>query len=105
MTKSELAAQADVSISFLSELTNGKANPSLRILELIAEALDTPLPMLLESSDLDREALDAIMGGKMPQSLPRGFVRICAVLPEQQAYVVKKWEEIARMKLQTKPKQ
>lgn len=101
MTKSELAAKADMSVSFLSDLTTGKANPSLKIMESIGTALETPLPMLLESSDLDREALDAIAGGKMPQSLPKGFVRICAVLPEAKAYVVRKWEEEAK-KMQEK---
>lgn len=104
MTKSELAEKADMSLSFLSDLTNGKANPSLKILEQIASALDSPLPMLLESSDLDREALDAIAGGKMPQSLPKGYERICAVLPEAQAFIVKKWEEAARQKMKSKPR-
>lgn len=102
MTKSELAAKADMSVSFLSDLTTGKANPSLKIMESIGTALETPLPMLLESSDLDREALDAIAGGKMPQSLPKGFVRICAVLPEAKAYVVRKWEEEAKKTMQEK---
>lgn len=102
MTKSELAAKADMSVSFLSDLTTGKANPSLKIMESIGAALETPLPMLLESSDLDREALDAMAGGKMPQSLPKGFVRICAVLPEAKAYVVRKWEEEAKKKMQEK---
>lgn len=102
MTKSELAAKADMSVSFLSDLTTGKANPSLKIMESIGTALETPLPMLLESSGLDREALDAIAGGKMPQSLPKGFVRICAVLPEAKAYVVRKWEEEAKKKMQEK---
>lgn len=102
MTKSELAAKADMSVSFLSDLTTGKANPSLKIMESIGTALETPLPMLLESSDLDREALDAIAGGEMPQSLPKGFVRICAVLPEAKAYVVRKWEEEAKKKMQEK---
>lgn len=105
MTKSELAAKADMSVSFLSDLTTGKANPSLKIMESIGTALETPLPMLLESSDLDREALDAMAGGKMPQSLQKGFVRICAVLPEAKAYVVRKWEEEAKKKMQEKGRQ
>ncbi|MBW9760766.1 helix-turn-helix domain-containing protein, partial [Escherichia coli] len=32
MTKQELSQKAGVSISFLSDLTNGKANPSLRVM-------------------------------------------------------------------------
>ena len=43
MTKSELAEKAGVSISFFTDLTNDKANPSLRIIEAVAEALETPL--------------------------------------------------------------
>ena len=99
MTKNELAAKADISVSFLSDLTNGKANPSLKIMEAIAEALETPLPTLLESTDLDRESLDALAGGNAPRSLPEGVVRVSAVLPEHQAFIVKKWDEAARSKL------
>lgn len=102
MNKSDLAKQANVSVSFLSDLTNGKANPSLMIMERIARALETPLPTLLESSDLDRESLEAIAGEAVPQSLPKGYVRICATLPESKAFVVRKWEEEARKKLREK---
>jgi transcriptional regulator with XRE-family HTH domain len=72
MTKHELADKAHISISFLSDLTNGKANPSLKIMEAIADALDTPLPTLLEWTDLDRDSLDALAGGHAPRSLPEG---------------------------------
>jgi transcriptional regulator with XRE-family HTH domain len=99
MTKHDLSEKAGISISFLSDLTNGKANPSLKIMEAIADALETPLPMLLESTDLDRHALDAVAGGKAPRSLPQGYERVCAVLPEHQAFVVKKWGEATRHKL------
>jgi transcriptional regulator with XRE-family HTH domain len=99
MTKHELADQAHISISFLSDLSNGKANPSLKIMAAIAEALETPLPTLLEWTDLDQESLDALAGGKAPRSLPEGFERISAVLPEHQAFIVKKWDEATRRKL------
>ena len=81
MTKKELSDRSGVSISFLSDLTTGKANPSLKVMEDIAQALETPLPLLLESTDLDKEALDALAGGKAPRSLPPGFERVAAVLP------------------------
>jgi transcriptional regulator with XRE-family HTH domain len=99
MSKHELAEKTGISISFLSDLTNGKANPSLKIMEAIAEALQTPLPLLLESTDLDRELLDTIAGGKAPRSLPEGYERVSAVLPEHQAFIVKKWHEATRRKL------
>ena len=60
MAKNELSEKAGVSVSFLSDLTNGKANPSLKVMESIAEALETPLPMLLEHTDMDAEALNAL---------------------------------------------
>lgn len=102
MTKNELHERAGISISFLSDLTNGKANPSLKVMENIAEALETPLPLLLESTDLDREALDALAGGKARQSLPKGLVRIAAVVPEVHAFQIKKWEESARRRFRFK---
>ncbi len=99
-TKHELHEKAGVSISFLSDLTNGKANPSLKIMEAIADALETPLPLLLEATDLDRNALDDLAGGKAPpRTLPVGYVRVCAVLPERQAFIVLKWDEAARKKI------
>jgi len=94
MTKHELALRADISDSFLSDLTNGRANPSLRILEAIAVALETPLPLLLELTDLDKETLDELAGGKAPRSLPHGFLRISAVLTEYQAFRVRQWDHI-----------
>lgn len=102
ITKNELAERSGVSISFLSDLTTGKANPSLKVMETIAAALETPLPLLLESTDLDKESLDALAGGKMPSSLPPGFERVSVVLPEHRAFLVKKWGEEARKKLRDK---
>ena len=100
MTKDKLADLAGMSVSFLSDLTNGKANPSLKIMESIAKALDTPLPALLEMTDLDRDTLDALAGGKAPSSLPSGLVRVAAVLNEYQAFTVRQWDE-ANRKLMT----
>ena len=50
MTKNELSERSGVSISFLSDLTTGKANPSLKVMEAIANALETSLPPLLTST-------------------------------------------------------
>lgn len=99
MTKHELAEKAGISISFLSDLTNGKANPSLKIMQNIAEALETPLPYLLELTDLDEDTLlelDPGIAGK--SSLPAGFERVSVVLPTFQAYQVKQWARLARKK-------
>jgi transcriptional regulator with XRE-family HTH domain len=102
MNKLELAQRADMSPSFLSDLTNGRANPSLKIMESLARALDVPLPMLLEATDLPPECLDELAGGKSPRSLPEGFVRVCAILKEYQAFNVRQWDEANRKSLAKK---
>ena len=101
MTKNDLADKSGVSPSYLSDLTSGgtEANPSLKVMEQIADALDTPLPFLLESTDWSWEALQAISGGKTTSSLPPGYERVSVVLPEHRAFQVKKWGEETRQKL------
>jgi transcriptional regulator with XRE-family HTH domain len=99
MTKHELADKSGVSISFLSDITTGKGNPSLKVMEDVAKALQTPLPLLLELTDLDKASLEALAGEKVPSSLPPGYERVAAVLPEHQAFIVKKWAEAAQKKL------
>ncbi len=92
MTKNELADRAGMSVSFLSDLTNGKANPSLKIMESLATALNTPLATLLESTDLSDEDLDRLADGRPVKSLPPGYVRVSAVLTEFQAFQVRQWD-------------
>jgi len=94
MTKTALSERSGVSISFLSDLTTGKANPSLKVMAAIANALDTPLPFLLESTDLD--LLAVLADGKLPE----GYERVSAILPEHRAFIVKKWHEETKKTLQ-----
>jgi transcriptional regulator with XRE-family HTH domain len=99
-TKHELSTISDVSISFVSDMTNGKANPSLETMEKIARALETPLPLLLEQHDLDPASLQQLIGTpKLPSSLPKGYERVSAVLPSAKAFVVRRWDEETRKKL------
>lgn len=99
LSKNEFAARAGMSVSFLSDLTTGKANPSLRIMESIASALEVALPALLDTTDLDRETLDALSGGKAPNSLPPGLVRVTAVLTDYQAFLARQWDDANRQRL------
>jgi transcriptional regulator with XRE-family HTH domain len=99
MTKNDLHEISGVSNSFLSDLTTGRGNPSLKVMEAIAAALDVPLPLLLESTDLDKEALDELAGGKAKSSLPPGYERVSVILPEHKAFIVKRWGEDTRKKL------
>jgi transcriptional regulator with XRE-family HTH domain len=48
MTKKKLTVLSGVSPAFLSDVLNGKGNPSLQVMEDIAKALEVPLPSLLE---------------------------------------------------------
>lgn len=100
MTKTELAERADISVSFLSDLTNGKANPSLKIMEAIADALHASLPALLEMTDLDQATLDALAEGHVTSSLPKGYVRVSVILTEFQAFTVKKWDQENRKNME-----
>ncbi len=91
MTKIELAKKANVSLSFLSDLTKDKANPSLRIMEAIANALQTPLPILLEHTNLSEVEMEELMSGMPKSMLPEGWVHTCAILTKFQAYQVRLW--------------
>lgn len=96
ITKHELADKAEISISFLSDLTNGKANPSLKIMEAIAQALNEPLPHLLEQTDLDLQSMSQLKAGNVAASLPEGYRRVSAVLTEYQAFTVEQWDQANR---------
>jgi transcriptional regulator with XRE-family HTH domain len=100
MTKTELAERADISVSFLSDLTNGKANPSLKIMAAIADALHAALPALLEITDLDQATLEALAEGQVVSSLPAGYVRVSVILTEFQAFTVKKWDKENRKNME-----
>jgi transcriptional regulator with XRE-family HTH domain len=100
MTKTELADRAEISVSFLSDLTNGKANPSLKIMEAIADALHASLPALLEMTDLDQATLDVLAGGQALRSLPNGYVRVSVILTEFQAFTVKQWDNENRKNME-----
>lgn len=102
MTKVQLSERSGVSMSFVSELTTGRANPSLKVMEAIAAALETPLPFLLELTDLDRPSLDALFDGKTISGLPLGYQRVSVVLPDFRAFIVRQWAEETRIKLQEK---
>ena len=104
LKKHELSDISGVSISFLSDLTTGKGNPSLKIMEQLADALETPLPLLLTTSDMDKETLDALAEGKLSKGIPFGHELICAILPDFQAFLVKQWAEEAKRKINAKEK-
>jgi len=102
LTKHDLSELSGVSISFLSDLTTGKANPSLKVMEAIANALETPLPLLLESTDLSPELLASLGVKAHHPGYPPGYEWVAAMLPEHQAFIVKRWAALASSKLKKK---
>lgn len=90
MSLTDLSEKSGVSKSFLSDLKNGWGNPSLSTLEKISVALEVPLSLLLETTDLAKEDLDLLRAGGSSY-LPPGHDLVTAVLPEHQAFIVRKW--------------
>ena len=101
MTKNDLAEISKVSPSFLSDLTSGTGNPSLKTMEAIASALGAPLSMLLEVTDMPDELLEQLNDGRFQKALPPGYEWVAAALPEHQAFIVKRWAKEVREKLKT----
>jgi len=83
MTRQDLSNCSGVSLSFLSELTAGRANPSVRVLEALAEALETSVPVLLTE----------------PEFIPPGYRRVSVVLPEDRAAEVQRWAKEAKPRI------
>jgi len=104
ITKEQLSKISGVSLGFICDLTNGKSNPSLRIMEQIADALDTPLPELLEVTDLDRPTLEALAGGKL-RGVAEGYERVSLILPSHQAFMARQWAKEAMEQLKKKDQQ
>lgn len=103
MSKNELARQSGVSVSFISEMTRGMSSPTLRTMEQIAAALGQPLPWLLDRCEekVWRDLALEPSAAPIPQ-LPRGFERVGAVLPADQAAVVRSWDVYTRRLLKDK---
>lgn len=105
-TKADLAEAAGISFSILSDLTRGKGNPSLATMEAIARALDVPLTVLLERTDLDQALVQHLVSKKtaIPSApAPAGHEWVTALLPAHKAFLVKKWADEAEQALRRPP--
>lgn len=99
MTKQALAQKAGMSVSFLSDLTRGKANPSLKIMAALADALDVPLPQLLEVAPAAAALHEEEAPYKTGRHLPAGMSRVAAVLTDYQAFNVRQWDAANRKQI------
>lgn len=82
MRKQDLAAKTGISVSFVSDITNMKANPSIQNLSKIAEVLSVPLPLLfvpLNAIWVEAEVADS------PDS-----VYVFTKITKQEAFLMKK---------------
>ena len=84
----DLAERAKISNSFLSDIINDNANPSLRIMLAISKALRVPLVELL-NPNLKRFSVFE----KESEKIPEGFEKITVILPKFRAFEVKKMAE------------
>lgn len=99
ISNGELHAISGVSPSFISDLTRGKGNPSLKTMESLAEALSVPLPLMLEHVESEVWEYFEKEENKTCVPLPTGFERVGAILPSHKAFIVKRWDEATRKHL------
>lgn len=96
LSKQDLARLSGVSVSFLSDLTRLKGNPSLKVMADVADGLEVPLDWLLSKHDLsDVPELPKKYKGR-PQGVPEGFEVVTAVLPKVFAAQVRRWDAYYR---------
>lgn len=100
LTRQELAALLGVSGALMTELLRGTANPTLRIMETMAEGLGLPLTLLLTPQDASEwQAIRTTLAtskpsleAKAPPHIPSGYELLeQVVLPKPKADVVKEW--------------
>ncbi len=104
LKKLDLANRAGVSISFISDVTHCRGNPSLDTMAAIADALEVPLVALLEAPPVgtdgwDASMADAILREDAKLGLPPGFKRVSAIVTDHQAFQVEKWHKAAHDRL------
>ena len=107
LQKKDLAASAGVSISFISDVTNSKGNPSLETIVAIADALQVPVSALLEPPPVgtdgwDASLADALLKDDAKLGLPPGFRRVSAIVTDHQAFQVEKWHKAAHKRLKSR---
>lgn len=92
ISQAELSERTGLSKSFLSGITRNLENPSLKILEKIADALEVPLPSLLHTHDIELSRLAAATDGEFYTHLPKGYQAVYLILTDFQAFEAKRWD-------------
>ena len=71
-TLRQVASRASVALGYLSEVERGQKEASSEILASVAEALDTPISVIMREVG-DRLAVIEGLGNDIPDSLPADF--------------------------------
>lgn len=102
LTKLNLAALAGVSPSIITDVMQGKANPSLKTMQSFSDGLGIPLPILLKPADSDEWKAMASAVQNMPVeetkvSIPNGYGMLeDVVLPQAKIEIIEDWLKQAR---------
>ena len=104
LKKKDLAENAGLSVSFVSDVTAGKGNPSLETIAAIANALEVPLVALLEPPPIGTDGWDASLADTLSKEdkklgLPPGYNRVSAIVTDHQAFQIAQWHKAAHAKL------
>jgi transcriptional regulator with XRE-family HTH domain len=107
LKKADLAAKAGVSISYISDVTNCKGNPSLETMAAIAQALEVPLVSLLETPPVGTDdwgcgLTESLLADDAKLGLPPGYRRVSGIVTDHQAFQISKWHKAAHEKLKAK---
>lgn len=98
LNKLDLAEKADVSVSFISDITTMKGNPSLKVMSQIANALEVPLSLLLLDPESDffscLSSMSACFNDQKlfySKSVGDNLEEVTALVTPQKAWEIKKW--------------
>ena len=82
----DLAAELDLSASFLSQIEQGKASPSIENLKKIANSLDVKVSYLIEDEEVKKELVIQKDGKECTYNLPKGIYTYEVLLSSKDTY-------------------
>jgi DNA-directed RNA polymerase specialized sigma24 family protein len=101
--------------SMIERLTEAQFEEAIKGLNVGQQTIDIARGVLVEgrpqsefvaalglSKGAVSQAVSRVRAVAQQEKIPEGFERVSAVLPEHQAFIVKKWAEDATKKLETK---
>ena len=103
LNKLALATISGVSPSIITDVMQGKSNPSLKTMQSFSDGLGIPLPILLKPADADEwKAMDSavqnILTEEKPKlSVPDGYGMLeDVVLPQAKIEIIQDWVKQTR---------